>query len=98
MDALGDSFFSVKGSGKENPNDNMDIYDRADFVSHMAVCSDLDGKEKADALAGSWRHRCHCTVFIHPAVEAVFMGNCGRSCRGCGMAGMWYLCRWMEIP
>ena len=76
----------------------MDIYDRADFISHMAVCSDLDGKEKADALAGSWRHRCHCTVFIHPAVEAVFMGNCGRSCRGCGMAGMWYLCRWMEIP
>ena len=37
MDALGDSFFSVKGSGKENPNDNMDIYDRADFISHIAL-------------------------------------------------------------
>lgn len=55
MDALGDSFFPVTGSGKENPNDNMDIYDRADFISHMVVCSDFNGKEKADALAGGCR-------------------------------------------
>ena len=43
--------FPVTERGKENPNDNMDIYDRADFISHMAVCSDLDGKEDTDDLA-----------------------------------------------
>ena len=31
------------------------IYDRADFISHMVVCIDFNGKEKADALAGSCR-------------------------------------------
>lgn len=31
------------------------IYDRADFISHMVVCIDFNGKEKADALAGGCR-------------------------------------------